>query len=545
MHGNPKYSSQSKYLDYANPDAPKSGHLKIAAIGSFDTLNPYTLKGTPARGVNLAYDKLMARIWDEPFTMYPQIARSYALPPDRSWISFTIDPRARFHDGRPTTAQDVKFSFETLREFGRPNMRRIYKLVKNVEITNNNTTITFTFGEGADRETPMIIAMMPILSKSYWSDREFNTTTLDHPLTNGPYRIQSVDPGHTITYTRNPDYWAADLLPNKGHYNFDKITYEYFRDDTVALESFNKGDLNFRHENDIAKWMNAYKDEEKTIKYSAPHKRPERVKAMIFNTRRAPFNDVNIRKAMALAFDEEWIRKNIYYGQAHRIKSFFPNSSLATPHRKESPPPATIRQKIKMANSLLKESGWIIENGKRTKDGKPLEFEIILSAPKEEKIALNFKKHLERLGIVMNIRVLDSAAFQTRRQNYDYDMILHHWQNSLSPGTEQILYWSCQSANQPGRFNYTGICDANIDQLTHKIADAKTYDDLTTLAHALDKALLDQHLIIPLFYKGADHIAHRPHLFHPETIPIYGSVTETWWMDGNKHQNMIEQAKKP
>jgi microcin C transport system substrate-binding protein len=530
MHGTDKYGPHNAHIDYANPDAPKGGHLKMAAIGTFDSLNPYILKGSAAQGLNLVYDKLMARRWDEPFTMYPQIAKSYEMPEDRSSITFVIDRRAQFSDASPLTAADVQFSFETLREFGRPNMRRIYKLVKDVTINDN--AITFTFGEGADRETPMILSMMPILSKTYWSARTFDSTTLDIPLTNGPYRIKEIDAGRSITYERNPDYWAKDLFANVGHYNIDLITYDYFRDDTVALEAFNKGDLNYRFERDIAKWNSAYSDAPNIVKYEAHHKRPERVRAMIFNTRRAPFDDIKVREALNLAFDEEWIGKNIYYGTQKRIDSIFPNSPLAAPQ--EAKEPQNHRQRLRTASALLRDAGWNIENGALSKDGTPFTFELTLSAPEEEKIALNFKKHLERLGISMNIRVLDSAAFQKRRQDYDFDMILHHWQNSLSPGTEQTLYWSCESANQSGRFNYSGVCNEQIESLARQIADAKTYDELTTLAHALDRALLEKHLMIPLFYSGIDKIAHDATLKHTNNVPIYGSVTETWWMDTDK-----------
>ncbi len=530
MHGQPKYGPESAYLDYANPDAPKGGTLKEAATGSFDTLNPYAIKGTPAKGLNLIYDRLMRRVWDEPFTMYPLIAERVTVPENRSSITFHINPKAKFHDGRAITTQDVKFSFETLKEKGRPNMRRIYSLVNDVQTLDN--AITFTFGEGHDRETVMIMALMPILSKSWWEDREFKTTLLDPPLSNGPYKIKTVDAGRKIVYERVPDYWAKDLLPNVGHYNFGEVSYDYFRDDTVALEAFNKGTLSFRREFSMSKWLQAY-DNKDIIKDEIAHRRPERVRALIFNTRREPFNDINVRKAISMVFDEDWIGKNIYYGKQKRINSYFPNSSLAFTAAKDSPIEEHLptRAKLRMAADLLKESGWNIIDGKRVKNGKPLSFKLILSAPEEEKIALNFKKSLQRLGVEINIRVLDSASFQLRRQNYDYDMILHHWQNSLSPGTEQLLYWGCEAADQPGRFNYAGLCDKEIDTIARAIADAGTYDELTTLAHRLDEMLVSKHLAIPLFYKGADYIAYHPPINRPETTGLYGAVPETWWMD--------------
>lgn len=532
MHGNPKYSAESEHLDYANPDAKKGGILRQAATGSFDTLNPYSIKGNAAKGLNLINDRLMRRVWDEPFTMYPLIAEKVSVPEDRSSITFYINSKAKFHDGSPITTEDVKFSFETLREHGRPNMRRIYKLVKNVNITDDKQAITFTLGEGYDQETIMILALMPVLSKTYWEGRTFDSATLEPPNSNGPYKIKTAEAGRRITYERVPDYWAKDLLANKGHYNFDEITYDYFRDDTVALEAFNKGDLDFRREFSMTKWLQSYNDNG-IIKGEFAHQRPERVRALIFNMRRAPFDDINVRKALSLAFDEDWIGKNIYYGRQKRIESYFPNSALAAPQIKKEEKTSP-RLRLRNAADILKESGWIIENGKLMKNGAPLAFEVVLSAPEEEKIALNFKKSLERLGVTMNIRVLDSAAFQKRRSDYDYDMILHHWQNSLSPGTEQMLYWGCEAANQPGRFNYTGLCSKEVDETASAIANAKTYEELTKLAQKLDQLLTSEYMSIPLFYKNSDFIAYREPVNHPEKTPLYGAVTETWWMDEDK-----------
>ena len=532
MHGMPKHNIDSPHLDYVNPDAPKNGHIKMAALkGTYDTLNPFTLKGTAAQGLNLVYDRLMARRWNEPFTMYPLIAKTVEMPADRSAVRFTLNEKATFSDGSPITTDDVIFSYETLKEKGRPNMRRIYKLITSVEKESDHA-LTFTFGEGHDRETVMILSLMPILSKNYWKERDFEETLLTPPVTNGPYTIETVDPGRSITYKRNPDYWAKDLFANIGHYNFDQVTYEYFRDSNIALEAFNKGDLNYRVESDISKWISAYADKEEIIKYEAPHMRPVKARGFIFNTRRKPFDDVTVRHALEEAFDEDWIGQNIYYGKEKRTKGFFTNSELAA----HIPPDDkfTQRAKLKRAATALKDAGWDVVNGIRMKDGQPLEFELILSTPKDEKIALNYKKHLERIGIQMSIRVLDTASFQKRRGDYDYDMILHHWQNSLSPGTEQMLYWTCESKDTPGQFNYAGICDPEIDTLTKQIADAQDYAQLTALARNLDQKLQNKVLFIPLFYSDVDHIAHYKNLQHPENTPIYGSTVETWWMFEDK-----------
>ncbi len=561
MHGSPKYVASDTHLTYANADAPKGGNLKEAAIGTFDTINPYSIKGKAAKGLNLVYDRLMARVWDEPFTMYPLIAQSIEVAEDRSSITVHINPKARFHDGRAITAEDVIFSFETLRDSGRPNMRQIYKLVETVE-KRGDLSVHFKFGEGFDRETVMIIAMMPVLSKVWWKDREFDSTTLDIPNLNGPYRIKSIDAGRAITYERVKDYWAADLLTNVGHHNFDIITKEYYRDDSVAFEAFKAGDLDIRREWNMGKWASAY-DFPRAASgdvalESLPHGRPERTKGFIFNTRRAPFDDISVRKAFDLLFDFEWANQNLFHGRYKRIQSFFPNSELAaqgTPSAEElnllapwkdkidpaifgdayQAPIASSRNQyrvnLRKANTLLNKAGWVVKDGKRVKNGEELDFEIMLSAPEDEKIALHFKRSLEKMGISVTIRVLDTAAYRGRLNEYDFDMTLYYWLSSLSPGTEQILYWGCDAANQPARWNFPGICDEAIDAISLDIAATQKREDLLTHMHALDRLLTHGHYMVPLYYAGTDQIAYSSFIKRPNKTPLYGLVQETWWMD--------------
>ncbi len=532
MHGEAKYSANSPNLDYVNPNASKGGYLKIAEIGTFDSLNPYSIKGKAAKNMGLVYDRLMRRVWDEPFTMYPLIAKSVEIPEDRSSITFHLNPKARFHDGTPITSEDVLFSYETLKEYGRPNMRNIYKLVHDTKIIDERT-IYFGFGEGYTSETVMILAMMPILSEKWWKTRDFNSTITESPLLNGPYKIREAEIGRKITYERVEDYWAKDLFVNIGQYNFNTITYDYYRDDTIALEAFKKGDLNLRREWDVSKWNSAYDGINNTQKRSViAHQRPERAHGFIFNLRKSPFDDINVRKALSLAFDYDWVGNNLFHNEFKRINSYFPNSVLSssTPKKEEQ---ISIRLKLKIANDLLIKSGWIIKNGKRVhKDtNKALSFELMLSSSQEEKIALTYQRSLERLGIDLKTRMTDSATFQKRKNSYDYDMIAFYWQNSLSPGTEQALYWSCKAADTPSQFNYSGICNPELDSAATKIADAKTYADLTNHAHTIDRILLSEHISIPLFYKGVDYIAHSKNIKQPEITPIYGAVTESWWME--------------
>jgi len=561
MHGQPHYTAGDLHLDYANPQAPKGGTLKQAGIGTFDNLNPFAIKGKAAEGLNLVYDRLMQRVWDEPFSLYPLIAEKIDVPEDRSSITFFLDKRAIFHDGSPITAEDVRFSYETLRDQGRPNMRRIYRLVDDVKIIDP-LTIRFHFGEGYDRETVMILAMMPVLAKSWWKGKPFDSTTLDPPLLNGPYRITEVDPGRRIVYERVPDYWAKDLPVNKGHFNFDRIIYDYYRDDTVAFESFKSGDLDLRREMNAGKWATAYnfpalqKGEVKAEALS--HGRPERVRALIFNTRRAPFDDRLVREALNLVLDFDWINKNLFHGQYQRITSFFPNAILAaqgTPSEEEQkllapfkdtlpaevfgtawhPVPGTDekdrRASLRKADALLKKAGWVIQDGKRVnlKTGALFQFEILLDSPEDEKVALSFIRSLERLGIKASARPLDTAAFRGRIKDYDFDMMLYHWMNSLSPGSEQMLYWSCEAAKLPSRWNYPGMCEPAIDSLAQGIANAGTYDDLIAHTRALDRVMTWNYYTIPLYYAGKDYIASHASIRHPDIMPLYGAAIETWW----------------
>lgn len=562
MHGTPKYDAKDDHLRYANPSAPKDGDIRMQGIGSFDTVNPFSIKGKAAEGLNLVYDRLMVRVWDEPFTLYPSIARKAIVPTDRSSITFQIDTRARFHDGSAITVEDVLFSFETLKEKGRPNMRRVYQLVSKIERLDGNT-VKFTFGPGYDRETAMIVAMMPVLSKKWWQGRDFNTTIVESPLLSGPYKIKRIDPGRQIVYERNKDYWAKNLFPNKGLYNFDQITYDYYRDDTVAFEAFKSGDLDLRREFDENKWATAYNPKDfsavrtgAVVRENFPHGRPEKVRSFIFNTRREPFNDIRVREALDLLFDFDWINKNLFNGQYKRIESFYPNSQLAatgTPdaqqlavlnpwkekiapeifgemyHAPASENAVQRRENMRKADALLKDAGWIVRDGKRQKDGKPFKFEIVLSAPEDEKIALHFKRALAQMGIEINIRVLDAAAYIGRLNEYDYDMTLYYWLSTLSPGTEQILYYGCQAAKEPARFNYAGICDPAIDAIAAQIPRTVTRDDLLAHVRALDRVLMHGHYMIPLYYTGKDHAAFRRIYEHKENTPLYGIVLESWW----------------
>ena len=581
MHGKPKYDKDFTHLDYVNPDAPKGGTLRQSQTGSFDSLNPYAIKGSAAHGLQLYYDRLMARVWDEPFTMYPLIAEKVIIPDDRSQATFILNPKARFHDGSPITAEDVLFSFETLRDYGRPNMRRVYKLVSEAKIIDDHT-IHFAFGAGYDEETVMIFSMMPVLSKSWWKDRSFDAATLEPPLSSGPYMIDEIDPGRRIIYKRNPDYWGKDLPVNVGHYNFDRIIYDYFRDDVVALQAFKSGDIDFRREMNAGKWATQYtlpNTQTEIIKEELSHGRPEQVRSLIFNTRRPPFDVREVRHALSLVLDFNWLNSNLFHDKYKRIESFFPNSMLAAQGKPDEaelalllPWQDTLPQEVfgqawtapqsnsqqewrvilRQADALLKQAGWIVKDGVRVRAenaSEKLEFEILLGSPEDEKMIIHYVRALERLGVKAKIRVLDAAAFQGRLTNYDFDMVNYFWNNSLSPGTEQMLYWSCEAAKQNSRWNYAGICTPATEALITGIATSKDYTALTAHAHALDRVLTWGFYTVPLYYTGKDYVAYRSFIHRPQTTPVYGLVLETWWAEpqnetGSQNENNENETGK-
>jgi len=528
MHGAPKYPANATRLDYVRADAPKGGTLVQSVAGTFDTLNPFTLKGKAAQGLDYVYDRLTARVWDEPFTLYGLIAKQMIVPDDRSSITFILDERAKFHDDVAITADDVKFTFEALKNFGRPNMRRVYNLVSHVTIENPRR-IRFDLGAGYDRETVMILAMMPVLPAHAWKGRTFDETTLTIPIGSGPYRITKMDAGRKIEYERVKNDWAAGNISRVGQNNFDRLVFDYYRDDSVALEAFKAHAVDVRREFDTAKWHTAYRDVSPAIRLETlPHGRPEWVKGFIYNMRRPPFDDIRIRKALSLAFDADYINQTLYRGEGKRITSIFPNTELAAV---STSPVINRRDAMLDADKLLQDAGWVVKDGTRVNaaTGKPLTFQILLSSAQDEKTALALTNGLKRLGIQANIRTVDAAQFAGALASYDYDVVLHYWINTLSPGSEQMIYWGCDAAKNPGSKNYSGICDPAIDAAAKATATAKTRADLVASAKKLDQLVMDSALFTPLFTIGRDYWASWNTLGHPQKTPLYGSVLETWW----------------
>lgn len=570
MHGEPKYSPDFRHFDYVNPDALKGGEARLAAIGGFDTFNPYVIKGQPAAGLGFIFESLVTGSADEAFTEYGLIAETIEIPEDRSYVAFTLRSEARFHDGAPITADDVIFSFHTLKSKGRPFFRFYYANVVGIEKLGERQ-VKFSFSEGENRELPLIIGQMPVLSKAYWQDRDFDATTLDPPVGSGPYRIERFEGGRFIVFKRDEDYWGKDLPVNRGLYNFDRIRYDYYRDTTVALEAFKAGAYDLRIENVAKLWATGYGtpavDHGLIKKHELPHQRPAGMQGFAYNIRRPLFKNPRVREALAYAFDFEWSNRNLFYGQYTRTDSYFDNSELAAmglpseaelailePLREQIPeqvftavylPPVTDgsgipRDNLHRALQLLQQAGWTFKDRQlvNTETGQPFIFEILLNAPTWERIALPFARNLERLGIKANIRTVDSAQYENRVNSFDFDMIVQVWGQSLSPGNEQRNYWGAASADMPGSNNVVGIKDPAIDQLIELIIAAPDRDALITRVRALDRVLLWNHFVIPHWHIPYDRIAYWDKFGRPELTPTQGLQLDAWWVDPEKAANL-------
>jgi microcin C transport system substrate-binding protein len=571
MHGEPKYGEGFAHFDYANPDARQGGTLRLGVVGAFDSLNPFIVRGQtpqapafPLQGA--VYESLMARSWDEPFSLYGLIAESVEVPADRSGITFNLRPEARWQDGWPLTADDVLFSFYTLRDQGRPNHRAYYKKVAKAEKLGPRK-VRFTFSRDADgaidREMPLIMGLMPVLPIHYWSVRTFNLTTLAPPTGSGPYKITNVDPGRSLTLERDPNYWGRNVPAQRGLYNFAAVRLDFYRDDNVALQAFKAGQFDLRREPDPNKWATAYdgpavKDGRIRLERFV-HQRPEAAYGFILNTRRPLFRDDALREALGLALDFDWINRSLFHGLYRRTESFFPNSELAATglppgrerailekFRAQLPPgvfttpvagSATggsetfLRSSLLTASAMLKAAGYSVqEDALYAPNGTPVAFEVLLSDPSEEKVALEWARMLKRLGIMARVRTVDSAQYQARLTSFDYDVTAGKWFNSLSPGNEQLFFWGSAAADQEGSRNYPGVRDPVVDAFAADITEAKTREELVATARALDRVLLSGHYVVPLYHLGADLVAYWPtRLAHPNATPLYGPILETWW----------------
>ena len=564
LYGDPKYPSDFQKFDYVSMNAKKGGTFNNAVVGTFDSLNPFIIRGVAAAGLGLIYETLLENSLDEPQTGYGLLAESVEVPDDRSYVTFKLRPQAKWHDGTPVTADDVVWSFETLLKHGQPFFRSYYAQVKEAKAVDAQT-VTFTFKKSGLRELPLVLGSMPILPKAYWTQegRDFSKTTLDIPMGSGPYRITQVESGRRIVYERIKDWWGADLPIHRGRYNFDMIAYDYYRDPSVAFQAFLGGDADFRQENIAKNWAQGYNHPAvksgKIIKQEIEHELPAGMQAFAYNLRRPLFQDPLVREALAYAFDYEWSNKQLAFGSYIRTNSFFANSPLAAdkpitmeelallePYRDQLPPrlfseiyqpPKTdgsgnARKNLRHAQGLLEKAGWRLD-GKtlRNANGKAFEFEILTDSPMFERWLLPFVANLKRLGITVTVREVDTAQYQNRLTDFDYDMTIISIGQSLTPGNEQHAYWSSEMADQPGSSNLMGIENPVVDALVDKIISASTYEELQTATRALDRVLLWNFYVIPQWYVGTFRVAYWDKFGRPSINPPYGlPVTDTWWM---------------
>ena len=565
MHGLPKYAADFTHFDYVNPQAPRGGGVTLSAIGTFNSLNAFIVKGSPASGLNRIYDTLLTGSADEAFTQYGLIASSVEAPADRAWVIFNLRPEARFHDGTAVTAHDVAYSMAVLKKQGHPFYRMYYRQVDATEVINAHR-IKFTFSTTENKELPLIIGRLPVLPAHYWRDRDFSKTTLAPPLGSGPYRIKALDPGRSITYERVADYWGADLPVNRGRHNFDTLRIDYYRDGNIALQAFSAGELDFRHENVAKHWASAYDfpavRDGRVVKTNIRHEIPTGMQAFIFNIRRELFADRRVREAIGLVYDFEWANKNLFFDAYARTQSYFSNSELAsqgvpegaelallTPFRDQLPPalftqafqvPVNgglrgLRPNLRKADRLLNAAGWTVRNHQRVhvETGKPLRFTILLAQPSFERVVLPFIRNLKRLGIAVDARIVDASQYENRIEDADFDMIVHSFSQSLSPGSEQRNFWHSDNANVHGSNNRIGIADPVVDALIDHVIAAADRPALITATRALDRVLLWRHYVIPHWHIQSYRVAYWNRFGRPAVSPKYDLGFDTWWIESD------------
>ncbi len=577
MHGEPKYKADAGPPDYLNPNAPAGGSVRLGARGTFDSLHPFIVKSVPAAGITAIWDTLCWNSRDEASTEYGLIAETIEWPEDRSWVAFTLRPQARFHDGSPITVEDVIFSLDILKTKGTPIYGLYYHDVVKAEKVGGRKVL-FTFRDSTNKELPLILGQLPILPSKWWASRDFEKVSLEVPLGSGPYKVDSFDVGRSIAYRRVPDWWAKDLWMNKGRNNFDVIRYEYYRDVTVQFEAFKAGDLDLRQENIARNWATAYDipavRDGRIQRAEIPHELPTGMQCFAFNIRRDFFKDRRVREAIATMFDFAWSNKNLFYGMYKRNISFFGNSELASsglptpaelkylePFRgkipeevftkefklPESDGTGNVRDLARRALALLKEAGWEIKDGKmtETKTGKKLAFEMLLNDASFERVSLPYKQNLERIGIDMSVRTVDTAQFKRREDEYDFDMMVEGFGQSLSPGNEQRDFWGSKAADNKGGRNTIGIKDAVIDQLIETLIAAPDRESLINVTRALDRVLLWSHFVVPNWHSNTAYVAYWNRFGRPAKSAKYAPVAfDTWWIDEAKDRALQRGEKK-
>ncbi len=568
MHGEPKHAADITALPYVNPKAVKGGRITLGLLGTFDSLNPLTYKGDIAAGVRgYVYESLMARAEDEAFSLYGLIAESVEVPDDRSSITFALRPEARFTDGQPITAEDVLFSHKLLMEKGWPGQRAFYKKVEIAEKLGA-LKVRFTFRREPDgtidREMPLIMGLMAVVPAHKTNPETFEQTTLDAPLGSGPYTISRIEAGRTLTFKRNPDWWARNLPITRGRFNFDEIKYDYFRDGAALFEAFKAGEIDSFRDDDPGRWATGYRippvEDGRILKREFATRLPAGMSALVFNTRREPFRDPRVREALTLLFDFEWINRNLFGGLFRRTQSFFERSALssfgiaADAREREllKPFAAAARPDIlegtfklpmtdgsgnnrvnqQAAVQLLVAAGYRLD-GKRMLHAatrKPLAFEVLANSRAQERLLLTYARALEAVGITLTLRLIDSSQYEARLKDSDFDMIQTHWATSLSPGNEQTVRWGSSSADTQGARNYAGIKNPAVDAMIQTVLAARGAEDFTSTVRALDRVLRSGHYVLPLYHLPNIWVAHKAALKSPEILPNSGYDLDTWWL---------------
>jgi peptide/nickel transport system substrate-binding protein len=565
MHGEPELPETFTHFPYVNPEAPQGGILRQTVTGTYDSLNPFIVRGQPVDAVRTyVFESLMSRNRAEAFTLYGLIAQSIEVAPDRTRVTFHLDPRARFSDGEPVTAGDVVFSFETLRDHGRPNHRAYYSKVDRIE-TPDDRTVTFHLQDG-DRELVLILGLMPIVPRHALEGRDFEATTLDPPIGSGPYTVAEVRPGERIVFRKNPDYWGRDLPAARGLWNFDEIRLEYYRDNQAAFEAFKKGLSDVRVETDPTRWSRGYDfpamAEGRVILEAIPTGLPAPVSGLVFNTRRALFEDPQVREALIHVFNFEWANENLFHNLFKRTQGYFDGSELSSVGVEASPRERELlaqagadlpddilegryvlpvgdrsgrdRRNLGRAIELLGQAGWVPQGGvlRHTGTGQPFAFELLVLTREQERIGLHYQRLLGAIGASLQLRQVDSAQFQRRLGSYDFDMVPATWFNSLSPGNEQAFYWGSLGRTVEGTRNYMGVADPAVDAMIEAIVHAEAKEDFVAAVRALDRLLIAGRYMVPLYHSPGQWLARWSHIGRPEQMSLYGFDLAAAWYAG-------------
>jgi peptide/nickel transport system substrate-binding protein len=568
MHGEPKLRPGFDHVHYVNPAAPKGGRLTHGILGTFDSINPFIVKGLALSQVRgYVVESLLARHYDEPFSLYGLLARTVETDADRTYVTFNLNPAAKFSDGKPVTAEDVIFSWQLLRDKGRPNFRTYYVKVAKAEALSERT-VRFDLTGANDRELPLILGLMPVLARHATNPDTFEDTTFEPIVGSGPYTIGKVDAGRSISFKRDPNYWGRDLPINRGLWNFDEVRFDFYRDSHSHFEAFTKGLYDIRIERDPNRWETAYDvpavRDGRIVKEAVPDGLPKQFSGLVFNTRRAIFADIRVREALGLLLDFEWLNHNFFYDRYKRSASYFEDSELSARGRPASererallkPFPGAVRSDfmngtwqpvvsdgsgrdrttLRRALTLLDAAGYALDGtvlrSKRTR--QPFAFEILVTTKDQERLAMAYARDLKRAGITARPRVVDAVQYDQRRLTYDYDMIEYRWDQSLSPGNEQAFYWGSAAADADGTRNYMGVKSPAIDALIAALLEAREHEDFVAAVRALDRVLMSGFYVVPLYHLPAQWVARWTTVTHPAQTALFGYLPETWWREPGK-----------